>query len=480
MNFFNFEYSRRMLAMAALFLFCTGCSSDSDEPGDTPDTPAPPTEVTLPTDTEQPVEEITFTATAAWHVEVVISTRSDETPDWVAVYPVEGMSGDVELTVVAQPNTTEQPRTATIILHDGDQSKEYTLTQSTAASATTSQPLYSVMPDAQTLEIAVTANTAFRAQVSPYERESGSWLELTSDAGASTLTFRMGVNDRLEARYALVELLSASTGRQLGYCIVKQAGIRSIEGYEELDIPDAAFNAYLVKNYDTNGNGRMSRGEMSAIEHLNCAGLGIASLKGIEYCDKLIYLDCSRNNLTELNVTECMKLQTLKAEECALTFMHLSNNRELTEIRLNDNPLQTVLLGILPKLRQLVLSNTRLTSLDASWCSALELVSASDCRLSTINLWGCKKLKSLYLYGNELRHLDLRAFPDLVEYEANLTNNPKMESIHANVEPSFSPTEPIVLWYTETGKHCMYKPYVYVKGKLISQQIDVGLDFPIP
>ena len=55
-----------------------------------------------------------------------------------------------------------------------------------------------------------------------------------------------------------------------------------------------------------------------------------------------------------------------------------------------------------------------------------------------------------------------------------------MESIHADVAPSYSPTEPIVLWYTETGKHCMYKPYVYVRGKLISQQIDVSLDFPIP
>ena len=79
-----------------------------------------------------------------------------------------------------------------------------------------------------------------------------------------------------------------------------------------------------------------------------------------------------------------------------------------------------------------------------------------------------------------MRHLDLRSYPDLKEYEAHLTNNPKMESIHADVAPSYSPTEPIVLWYTETCKPCMYKPYVYVRGKLISQQIDVSLDFPIP
>ena len=472
---------RRSWYLALIPLLLAGsCSSGGDDPAPEPETPAVPTDVTLSTDTEQPVEEIAFTATGAWHIEVTETSRAAGAPDWVAAYPTEGNPGDVKLTVVAQPNMTGQTRTAVITLHDGSRIQEYSLVQAAAASVTAGQTLYPVMPDARTLEIAVTANTAFRAQISPYDGESCSWLELTGDPGARTLTFRMSVNDRLKARYALVEFLSTSSGRQLGYCIVKQAGIRTVEGHEKLDIPDAAFKSYLLQNHDTDRDGEMSRGEMSTIEYLNCADLGIASLEGIEYCDNLLYLDCSRNAVTELNVTECTKLQSLNAAECSLTFMHLSNNRELTEIRLHDNPLQTILLGILPNLRQLVVSNTRLASLDVSGCRALELLSASNCRLATINLQGCKKLESLYLGENELRHLDLRSYPDLKEYEAHLTNNPKMESIHADVAPSYSPTEPIVLWYTETGKHCMYKPYVYVRGKLISQQIDVSLDFPIP
>lgn len=465
----------------AAFLFCGSCSSGSDTP-DTPDTPIPPTNVTLPTDTEQPLEEIAFTATAAWRIELTNASRAaDEAPDWVVVYPTEGMPGEVKLAVVAQPNTTKQTRTAVITLHDGDQSKEYRLTQSAAASVTTRQSLYPVMPDARSLEIAVTANTSFRAEISSYGgEESCSWMELTSDPGAKLLTFRLAVNDRLEARYALVKFLSASSGRQLGYCTVKQAGIRIVEGHEKLDIPDAAFKAYLTQNYDANHDGEMSRSEMSGIEHINCAGLGVTSLEGIEYCDNLLYLDCSRNTISRLNLTECTKLQTLVAESCSIAFAHLGENRNLVEIRLNDNPLTELLLDILPKLRQLVVSNTRLTSLDVSGCSALELLSASNCGLRTIDLQGCKKLKSLFLDRNDLRHIDLRSYPELSEYEAHLTNNLHMESVHADVAPSVTPNDLVVLWYTETGKHCMYKPYIYVKGKLISQQIDVGLDFPTP
>lgn len=478
--------ARRMLwsLASAAFLLCGSCSSGSDSP-DTPEPPtppAPPTEVTLPTDTEQPLEEIAFTATAAWHIELTNASRAvDNTLDWVAVYPTEGMSGEVKLSVVAQPNTTGQTRTAVITLHDGDQSKEYRLTQSAAASVTTSQSLYSVMPDARSLEIAVTANAAFRTEISSYEAEGPcSWLELASDPEAKVLTFRVEINDRLAPRYALVKFLSASSGRQLGYCIVKQAGIRTVEGYENLDIPDAAFKACLLQSYDTNRDGEMSRSEMSGIELIDCAGLGVTSLEGIEHCDNLLYLDCSRNAITGLNLSECTKLQTLIAQNCSIAFAHLGANRDLTEIKLNDNPLAELLMGTLPKLRQLVVSNTRLTSLDVSGCSVLELLSASNCRLRTINLQGCKRLKSLFLDRNDLRHLDLRFYPELPEYAAQLTNNPHMESVHADVAPSVSPNDLVVLWYTETGKHCMYKPYVYVKGKLISQQIDVGLDFPTP
>ena len=123
----------------------------------------------------------------------------------------------------------------------------------------------------------------------------------------------------------------------------------------------------------------------------------------------------------------------------------------------------------------------KVETLDVSGCRSLEYLSASNCRISTVYLSGCTKLKSIYLVNNRLRHIDLRPFGNLIEYEANFVGNDEMESIHANINPSYSPDPDrlVVMWTTETSRHCMYMPYVYVKGKLVSQQVDLGIDLPI-
>lgn len=470
-------YAKRALTGFALVsaLMTAGCTSDN---GDSGKVPGPGSDVTLPDDPEQPTGEISFTATQEWYIEVTDGTRAESQTDWVVVYPTEGQPGDFTLNVVAQPNTTGESRTAIVTLHDGDRTENYTISQTAAAAATASQQLYKVMPDARTLEVDVTANARYRVRISPYDSESSSWIKLTDGDGSARLTFELTVNDRLEARNALVEFMSESGDRQLGYCIVRQAGIRTVEGHTTVEIPDAAFAAFLLENFDTNKDGEMSLGEMGGIEYMDCSGRGIASLEGIECCDHLLYLDCSRNSISQLDLTECTELQTLIAEECSIVQIYLGNNTELTQVRLNDNPLQTLRLGNLPQLQRLVVSNTQLSSLNLAGYGALEYLSATDCRIATVNLSGCRKLKSAYLGGNLLRHIDLRSLPALEEYGVNLVESPYLESVHADVQPSVSPNGLVVMWYTETGKHCVYTPFVYVKGKLTSQQIDVGLDFP--
>lgn len=471
---FAADAKRYLLCAAFLMALLSAGCSQKEEPDNTPGTE--PGQVTMPSDPEQSLSDIAFTASDEWYLEVSEATASKGGEvSWLTVHPTEGMPGDVTLNIVAQPNTTGAVRTATLTLHDGENVTEYSISQSVASSVTTEKQLYSVMPDETALEISVSANTGFRTQVSPYDGETCSWLTLTSDAGASVLKFSMTVNDSLYARSALVEFMSEAGDRRLGYCIVKQAGARKVEGHETLEIPDPAFKEYLIANHDTNKDGSISRIEMGEILYMDCSNSGIKSMDGIEYCDNLIHLNCSGNGITGLNLMECTELQTLRAENCSITFLHLGYNTELTEIRIDYNPLQTLLLGKKPELERLVVSHTKLTSLDVSGMSSLVWLSATDCQIATVNLSGCRSLASAYLNNNRLRHVDLRSLPSLEEYEANFVGNDQMESIHADVAPSFSPNEElVVMWYTETGRHCMYKPYVYVRGELISQQFDLG------
>lgn len=463
-----------LFVLLSAALLSAACSKKDTAEGAGSITP-PSGEVILPGDFyQQQDSRITFTATEPWHIEIEDATRSGEDASWLMVFPSEGMPGEYSLSVVANPNTSGKPRTASVCIRQESHSESHIVRQSAAGYVKAEKQIYSVMPDAGSVEIRTDSNAEFITRISPYGSESCSWIALKGGDGTNVLNFSLTVNDNLEPRIAMIEFMSSSGDRQLGYCLVRQAGIHIVEGHEALEIPDDVFRRYLLENHDTDHDGSISRGEMSAIEVIDCSGMGIASLAGIEYCDNLTYLDCSRNGISSLNVIGCPKLEVLYAENCSIRYMHLECNTELRELNLSSNPLETLIMGVLPRLKRLLLSNTRLTYLNLSGFSALEYLSATSCRITGICLSGCTSLQSAYLLYNSIRHVDLRGLPSLKEYEANFVGNHDMESIYADVAPSFEPTELIVLWYTETGRHCMAKPFVYVRGELISQTMDLA------
>ncbi|MFB0973601.1 MAG: Ig domain-containing protein, partial [Bacteroidales bacterium] len=70
-----------------------------------------------------------------------------------------------------------------------------------------------------------------------------------------------------------------------------------------INIPDANFKKYLVRNFDSNGDGEISETEASKVESISCISKDISSLAGIEYFTSLKYLNCSGNHLTGLDAS---------------------------------------------------------------------------------------------------------------------------------------------------------------------------------
>ena len=87
--------------------------------------------------------------------------------------------------------------------------------------------------------------------------------------------------------------------------------------------PDEIFRRFLWEE-DPNGDGYFSAEELTQITSLDCKGLGIGSLAGIEYFTALDWLDCSGNDLTTLDVTKNTKLQYLYVEDNRLTELDIS------------------------------------------------------------------------------------------------------------------------------------------------------------
>jgi hypothetical protein len=84
---------------------------------------------------------------------------------------------------------------------------------------------------------------------------------------------------------------------------------------EIVEIPDANFKAYLLENFDKNNDGNITISEAKAVKEINCAGKNVEDLTGIEKFENLESLDCSNNNLIELEIRYNKKLNKLACKD---------------------------------------------------------------------------------------------------------------------------------------------------------------------
>ena len=121
-----------------------------------------------------------------------------------------------------------------------------------------------------------------------------------------------------------------------------------------VNIPDANFKAYLVGNMVINANSdaEIQCNEAAAYNNqLNCTGLNISDLTGIEAFTAMTSLHCENNLLTSLDVSACSSLLYLYCQDNALTSLNFSpairelacTNNQLTSIDLIANTQFTVL-----------------------------------------------------------------------------------------------------------------------------------------
>ena len=244
---------------------------------------------------------------------------------------------------------------------------------------------------------------------------------------------------------------------------------------DDLHFPDANFRAYVAKDLDPTGDLWLTPQEIAAVEEISCAERGIASLQGIACFSKLDYLDCSYNQLSNLDLSgnalltelDCSCNETLTAlnlsalpdfelltcsgcillkqldlrnnpelteldcRECALTALDLRSNGKLWYLDCSGNALTALDLSALPALGYLMCNDNQLTelsldhpalqyidcyrnaltALDLSACSALTYVDCSDNGLETLTLGEQPLLKELYCHENSLTRLDLTGCP---------------------------------------------------------------------
>tara|TARA_R110000823_G_scaffold52940_5_gene130834 strand:+ start:795 stop:3356 length:2562 start_codon:yes stop_codon:yes gene_type:complete len=228
-----------------------------------------------------------------------------------------------------------------------------------------------------------------------------------------------------------------------------------------VNIPDANFkNALLNYNppIDTNGDGEIQVSEAEAVNELILYDKNIADLTGIEAFINISWLDCRKNLLTELDVSQNINLTYLDVSFNLLTSLDVTNNPQLTRLNCAKNQLTTLdtsqninlevfycyanLLTSLDVSQNTLLNwffcyENQLTSLDISQNGELEFLYAFTNQLTDIDLGNNINLEEIIIAQNQLTSIDISQNPNLtyLDFSTNnlssidISNNPDLLSI---------------------------------------------------
>ena len=186
------------------------------------------------------------------------------------------------------------------------------------------------------------------------------------------------------------------------------------EHCNETQVPDAIFENYLeTHDVDRNtvdigdpksmGNGIDNDGYVStlsiqSVTNLRVYNLDIVELTGIEDFTALTNLNCSRNLLTSLDVSQNVLLTDLSFSDNQITTIDLSQNTLLEYVSASEN---------------------QLTSLDVSNSPLMDEFDCSENLLTNLNINQCTVLKDLICNDNNLQTIDFTTNTGLIYFEGN-------------------------------------------------------------
>ena len=271
-------------------------------------------------------------------------------------------------------------------------------------------------------------------------------VEVVAEDGSTIVDFtQTGVNTEANSQTTLEgEMFDPNLSPSIGLTIEEEWGEEKVIPVEVFDllIPDAKFREYCLANFDTDGDGVISREEAELVTKIDIKADAILSLTGIEYFTNLetliigtknlqqgklttlnlkknvnlTYLKCEFNPLTELDLSGNTNLQELYCHYNNLTALDLSHNPKLTILSCYERQINALDLQNNPLLISFACGDSQITELDFSQNPELQKIDSRDNPLKTIDISKSPELISLACYGGQLTSLDL-------------TNNPKLDSL---------------------------------------------------
>jgi Leucine-rich repeat (LRR) protein len=185
----------------------------------------------------------------------------------------------------------------------------------------------------------------------------------------------------------------------------------AFQGYAQTTgIPDPNFEQKLINlGYDTVIDGEVLTQNINEITSLNVSNSNIASLQGIEDFVSLMFLQCSGNFLTELNLGTLPDLIDLRCSNNLLTSLDTSG-QNLGILYCNHNALTALTCGGVGILDG---QFNQLASLTFNNPGSLSVLNVERNQLTSLDTTGMNNLSYLICAQNQIGSLDLSSMPSL-------------------------------------------------------------------
>jgi Leucine-rich repeat (LRR) protein len=214
---------------------------------------------------------------------------------------------------------------------------------------------------------------------------------------------------------------------------------------QNVNIPDANFKALLVGNplINTNGDGEIQYTEAMAfadcldVHRPNYVPLppAIQDLTGIEAFKNIIGLNCSNNNLHNLDLSANTALEYLICRNNFLRTLNLKANPFLTDVVCSANSLTSLNLLANKALKSLDCNDNALTGIAISGISSLTGLECSNNHLTGLDLSGDVGLFYLDCSYNQLKSLDVSSNTSLGWLHCNDNQLTRLNGKNGNYTP---------------------------------------------
>ena len=159
--------------------------------------------------------------------------------------------------------------------------------------------------------------------------------------------------------------------------------------------------------------------EMASVKKLNISEKVLTDLSALKYFTGLQTLDCSRNSLTELDVSALTKLDSLSCSFNSLTTLDVSALTNLTSLDCSFNSLTELDVSGQTNLTSLDCSDNQLTALDVSALTSLTSLDCSDNQLTALDVSNLTGLTDLDCYRNKLKALNVSNLTGLTDLDCS-------------------------------------------------------------